>query len=170
MKYICVFLILLTLKGYAQYPFEKFPVKKYDSVKFKTTGEFDDPTLVNIAHYKNYTIKLIRDTSVLLGGKILLYYKGKLIKSADGDFGGVMRAADFPLYLEDINGDGIPDIVFKTWNSGAAGLASSHTYYTCFIKKANTNFQVLNFESFYDRSERQYDFDNSGSYLIIGQS
>jgi len=170
MKYICAFLLLLTFNGYAQYPFEKFPVKKCDSVAFKAIGEFDDPALVNIVHYKNYTIKLINDSTVALGGKILLYYKGKLIKTAEGDFGGVMREADFPLYIEDINGDGIPDFFFKTWNSGGTGLASEHVYYTCFIKKDNAKFQVLKFESFYDQSQKQYQIGKDGNYVIIGRS
>jgi hypothetical protein len=162
--------MLLAFKGYAQYPFEKFPVKKYDSVKFKAIGEFDDPDLVNIARYKNYTIRLIRDSTAHLGGKILLYYKGKLIKSATGDFGGVMREADFPLYIEDINSDGIPDFVFKTLNSTGTGLAGADVYYTCFIKKGTTDFRVVKFESFYDQSQKQYQFSKDGNPVIIGQS
>jgi hypothetical protein len=169
MKYIFFILVLLTLKGYAQYPFEKFPVKKYDSVAFKLVGEDFDTTSVDYAHYKNYTIKLVRDKSAQLGGKILLYYKGKLIKTADGHF-GMIRSADFPLYIEDVNGDGIPDFVFKTFNSAGTGLAGAHIYNTWFIKKSNNDFQTIQFQSFYDKPERQYKFDGKGNYITIGQS
>ena len=55
MKFIVV-LRFVTLKV-TQYPFEKYPVKKYDSVAFKTVDVNDSTQMV--IQYKNYTIKLL---------------------------------------------------------------------------------------------------------------
>lgn len=53
----------------------------------------------------------------------MLYYKNILVKKAIGYFVRV-DAVSFPLYIEDINDDGRPDFIVKTYSEAAAGLAS----------------------------------------------
>jgi hypothetical protein len=167
MRYVCFCLLLLAFKGHAQYPFEKFPVKKYDSVKFKII-DVDDNHQMGVAQYENYTVKITETTELTDGGKISIYFKGKLIKSVNGDFIRV-GAVYFPLYLEDIDDDGIPDFIIQCYSAGASGLASSHVYNTCFLKRGSQKFKVLRFESFYQHPQREYEF-KPGKYAIIGQS
>jgi len=166
MKFLCALLLVISFKSYAQYPFEKYPVKSYDSVRMKIIY-IDENHRKGLAKYKDFTIKLEEEKG-LEGGKILLYKKGKLLNKVDGDFVRA-DAADFPVYIEDVNNDGKPDLIVETYGASAAGLASAQLYTTCFISKADNTFNVLQFESFYDKPQKEYQFDKN-NYLIVGES
>lgn len=165
MKLLCAIILLLSAKCFAQYPFEKFPTKKYDSIKF-IRGELNDSTETATAHYKNYTVKLI-DGTLDNGGTIELFFKNKLIKKLSGDFVNMTYITDF-LYVEDINNDGRLDFIINTYCGGCAGLACSNMYTTFLINKGTANFHVISYAGFYDKPQKEYVFNNS--YKIIGQS
>jgi hypothetical protein len=167
MKFIWILLVFVASKSYAQYTFEKYPAKKYDSVSFKTS-DINDSTQMAVASYKNYTIKLI-EVGGLDGGSILLYFKNKLIKKADGAFARITYAT-FPLYIEDINNDGRFDFIIATYYGGAAGLASSNIFTTFFSNKGNNRFSSVSYGSFYSGPQKEYQFNHDGKYEIIGQS
>jgi len=171
MKLVCALLLLVSLKGFAQYLFEKYSVKKYDSVSFKVV-DVNDSTQIAIAKYKSYTVKLLEgnpeDPNGIDGGTILLYFKNKLIKKVNGDFSRITYVIK-TLYVEDIDNNGKPDFKIETYYGGCTGLACSRIS-SIFLLNNGHHFQSIDFESFYNFPQKEYEFDHDGNYEIVGQS
>ncbi|MFI5162665.1 MAG: hypothetical protein ACHQHN_15405 [Sphingobacteriales bacterium] len=165
MRLSCLILLLLSAKCFAQYPFEKNRVKKYDSIKF-VKSKINDSNEMAIAHYKNYTIKLV-DGTLDNGGAVELYLKNKLIKKFNGYFVNMTYITDF-LYVEDIDNDGRPDFIINTYNGACGGLACSNIYTTYLMNKGKGNFRIISYEGFYNKPQKEYLFN--GAYRVIGQS
>lgn len=166
MKIVLAFLLLVSLRSYAQYPFEKYPAIKYDTAAFKIIEGKGKYTNVAVARYKNYRIELLehplKDSS-----NLLVYFKDKLIKKINrGEF--VTTYLDGPLQIADFNGDGKLDFKIIIANVGAAGLASSRESKIYLFNKGNNKFSKIEIFDFFRNSER--DIDHKNRYEIIAQS
>lgn len=175
MKFLCALLLLVSVKGFAQYPFEKYASKKYDSVLFKTIS-VNGSTNVFVAKYKGYRIELL-ELRLKDSSNLLLYYKNKLIQKIKGDdFLSPYIQENQPLYISDINGDGLVDFKFASANIGASGLASYRIFMFYLFNRGKNKFSLISFGDFFDGSRegygspKEYQFQTGGKYEIIGQS
>lgn len=165
MKFVLTFLLLVSFKTYAQYPFEKYPAIKYDSAAFKIIEGKGEYTNIAIARYKNYRIELL-EHSLKDSSNLLVYFKDKLIKKIKwGEF--VSTYLDGTLQIADIDGDGKLDFKINVWNVGAAGLASSRESKIYLFNKGNNKFSKIEILDFFPHVER--DINNKGKYEIIAQ-
>lgn len=174
-KLICVLLLLLSVKSYAQYPFEKYPAIKYDSVSIVNHGtEYHKGFLTThkkgfrrIATYKSYKLVFLCDSDTLQDGtNALLYHNGRIIKhmklevSIDDDW------FQTPLFIGDIDGNGLPDFKIIIGNNGN-GFAASYETKVYLLNQGNDKFKLISFMDLFENTER--DFDHDGSYNIIGE-
>ena len=153
----CALLLLIPLRSFAQYPFEIYPAKKYDLVSFKIIKVIG-ATQMAVANYISYTIKLVEGR---FDGSILLYFKKKLIKKINGDFESFIQLT-FPLYIEDVNGDGKFDLIIDS-NGGGSGLASSNISSTYLANEGYNHFRATIYPGFYRKPQKEYDFNHDGN-------
>jgi hypothetical protein len=169
MKFLCVILLFVSAKCFAQYPFEKYPVKKCDSIKFKVTDLETDSSNTSIAtaDYKDYKIKILEGHTLKDDSNILLYFKGKLIKKITAFHLGMMEEP-FPLYIYQRNGK--TDFLISYFNGDGTGLASARVCKLYLLNIHENLFKAVSFMDFYSNPGRQYGFDSSGNYEIVCQS
>jgi hypothetical protein len=167
MKLIFVLLLLCSLKSFAQYPFEKYPALKYTKVPFRIIHQKNGNTNVAVATYLGYRFEML-EKSLTDSTNLLVYFKNSLIKKVVSDFTTTLSIAE-PLYVGDINGDGLPDfkIVYQNDGSGLAGSLVTKLY---LFNTCNNHFKRISFCDFYCKSKNEYDFNGDGNYEILGQN
>lgn len=166
MKLWCALLLLMSAKCFAQYPFEKLPSIKYDTVSFNVLKGKTNYTDVAYAKYKDYRVELL-ERRLKDSSNILIYFKNKLIQKINGDI-FVSTYLDGPLYIADYNHDGLIDFKIVVANVGAAGLASSRETKMYLLNKGDNKFAYIYFCDFFNNKER--DIDHKGRYEVIAQS
>jgi hypothetical protein len=165
MKFLCVILLFVSAKCFAQYPFEKFPKLKYDSVLFKRIA-VTEKNNVFIANYKDYKIELL-ELPLKDSTNLLIYRNSKLIQKIKSDI-FLYPYLDEMLYVADIDGNGLIDFKFTSGNVGASGLASSRVFKFYLFNKGNNRFLPIVLGDFFSYKERQ--LLPGKSYVIVGQS
>jgi len=173
MRYIFAFafLMLFILKGYAQYPFEKFPAIKYDSAEIINHGKTYNHGFYitrskgfkRIASYKNYKLVFLSDSDILKDGtNALLYHKNHIIKRMCFDNTWLEQH----VYIADIDGNGLPDFKIIVDNDGN-GFAADYETKVYLFNEGNDVFKLIAFTDLFSNIER--DFNHDGNYEIIGQ-
>ncbi len=168
---ICAILLLISIKSIAQYPFEKNKAITYTKVIFKQGATKKDSARMFFANYKSYRLEL---TGKWLNinedrSKFLLFYKNKLIKTGWSYIDDSMLYQLEPLYIADINGDGLPDFKVAAINDGS-GLAGSRVIKIFLFAQDKKHFKMISFGDFYGHSNKEYDFNHDGNYEILGQN
>lgn len=168
---ICALLVLISFTSNAQYPFEKNRVITYTEVIFKKGNPKKGYSTMFFANYKNYRLELTgkwininEDRS-----KFFLFYKNKLIKTGWSYIDDNMLRQLEPLYIADINGDGLSDFKIAAAND-ASGLAGSRVTKIFLFAQDKSHFKMISFGDFYGHSNKEYDFNNDGNYEILGQN
>jgi hypothetical protein len=165
MKFLCAILLFVSAKCFAQYPFEKYPKLKYDSVLLKRIARTEKSN-VFIANYKDYKIELL-ELPLKDSTNLLIYRKKKLIQKIKSDI-FLYPYLDEMLYVADIDGNGLIDFKFTSGNVGASGLASSRIFKFYLFNKGGGRFTPVILGDFFSYKERQL-LPGKG-YAIIGQS
>jgi hypothetical protein len=175
MKLICALLLLISFKSYTQYPFEKYPAIKFDSVKIVNHGtEYHDGFLAThkkgfrrVAAYKGYRLVFLCDSDTLKdGSNALLYHNSRIIKRMTLSVSMDNDGFDLPVYIGDIDGNGLPDFKITIENSGN-GFAASYATKIYLFNQGKDIFKMISFMDLFSNKER--DFNNDGNYEIIGE-
>lgn len=181
-------LTFLTLQGFGQFPFEKYPAIQYREIK--NWKVYDKCQTENKIHYtltipefyKNQDSLTIRLTSLSDNtdtSYIRVYRNSKQIQLfiepyniGSGFECNKIGPAPQTLYLEDINGDGLNDLKILIPENGACG---GYNYYATVIylfQKTDGTFTKISFTDlmmeYINRPER--DIDGDGNYEIITQT
>lgn len=157
-----IFLLCIAVKGYAQYPFEKYPAIKYKTLVFDKSISETDSLLTAKASYLNYNIILTQkedsDTA-----HVVISYKSKLISDFIIGADNAMALQD-TAYIADIDGNGYPDFKILYFNLGS-GLATSLEHKLYCFNEGNKRFNSFFYIDFFSFPER--DINGDGNYEII---
>ncbi|GAB3925859.1 hypothetical protein [Mucilaginibacter myungsuensis] len=150
---------------FAQYPIEKYPAIKYDTVNIKHGEDKRAEGFTGIARYKDYEIKFL-GSQLSDSSNILLYHKGRVIKKIklEVDIANIFLTS--PIFIADIDGNGLLDFKIDMPNDGSGNAANYETKIYLFNKGSN-RFDAFSFYDLFSNLER--DIDHDGSYEIIGQ-
>jgi hypothetical protein len=159
-----IIILLFSVKAFAQYPFEKYPVMKYTKVPFAVSQNEKDSSFTAIGTYKNYILKL-HAFSTGDSSQISISYKDKLVQVFNSDAVDLITVHN-PIYIGDIDGNGLADFKLDFFNNGA-GLAGSLERKVYLFNNGKNHFKMISFMDFFDNVER--DFNHDGNFEIIGQ-
>ena len=167
MRLLCLILLLLSAKCFAQYPFEKLPVRKFDSVTFKVHYT-KDSTQIAVARYGDYKFEIF-ERRLNGGSNIILYSKGRVIKRIKGIFSmaNCVLQTMAPLYTYTENGK--TNFIISYGNEVGTGLAGSRVAKVYLIEKENKSFVATSFGDFWERPFNQYALSQNGTYQIVAQ-
>jgi hypothetical protein len=165
MKWLVLILFMFSLKAFAQYPFEKYLAIKYVEVPFKIIHFKKDSSSVATARYKDYKVSIFVP-ALGDGTNLILYRNGKVIKRIKEEDIEVIIIQN-PLYIADINGDGLIDFKIDLFNNGS-GIAGSLEKKIYLFNQGKNYYKEISFMDFFSYTER--DFDGDGNFEIISQS
>jgi hypothetical protein len=178
--YIIISLVTLAFNSLGQYPFEKYPAKKYEIIsnwKEDQTNKNENRFLLTIPKFFNsqdsLTILLTSVANGLDSSFITLFRNGKQIQRFFEPMTFDINVFS-PVRIADINGDGVLDckLLIPYMGNGLAALNTRIIY--LFLHKDNkftkiSYLDMINSDHAGDnRSER--DFNNDGNYEIITTS
>lgn len=179
-NFLIFFIFIFSFVTKAQYPFEKYKAIKYKEYKkWKTivdskdslpmTREITIPDFYN----KKTSLKIKQELKIALPDSIEyseleIYKNDKLIKKFKVATHSISEP--LPVFMEDINGDGLNDlkIIYPNYGSGAFNYYCKTVL--LFQNKNGAFNQIIYtdiFEEFENKPER--DFNNDGKYEIITQ-
>jgi hypothetical protein len=157
-----IFLLCVSVKGYAQYSFEKYPAIKYKKLVFDKSNSETDSSITAKTSYLDYNITLTQkeesDTA-----HVVITYKRKIISDFTIGADYVMALQD-TAYVADIDGNGFPDFKILYYNMGS-GLASSLEHKLYCFNEGNKRFNKFFYIDFFNFAER--DINGDGNYEII---
>lgn len=165
MRLLCLILLFVSAKCFAQYPFEKLPVRKVDSVPFHIAKLKGKSSYIAVARYKTYRVEVLEDT-LQDGSNILLFHNNKLVKRAKDSTHWIPMPL-YPLYIYH-NEDRINFLV--AYHNDGNGLAAYHICKVYLSNVSRNNYQVMSYLDFYQKPSCQYQFSENSSYEIVCQS
>jgi len=165
MKWLPLLLFMCSFNAFAQYPFEKYPAIKYDTATIKSVKSKYDQGFKAVAIYKNYKFIFLGER-LPDSSNILLYYKKHIIKRINHSADMRVLFLQNPIYIADIDGNGLKDFKIDMGNDGS-GAAADYEHKIYLFQQKKNRFKKLSFVDLFSNTER--DFNHDGNFEIIGQ-
>lgn len=179
-KYFILLLLAVSCWSYAQYPYEKFPAPEYEEYRnwelydWTETKQTVNHTLAIDQFFENgdtLIIQLTSFTSNWDNPSMIRIFRNKeqIQKLAEQMFFSTLNTGFEPIYIADINGDGLKDIKIITPSMGC-GIAGLNVKVIYLFQTEDSKFNKVSFTDKMIGNRAERDFDSDGKYEIITMS
>lgn len=174
--YFTIFLLISSF-SFSQFPFEKLPSTKYKEYKNWKLYDWLDTkkkvhhTLTIDSFFENGQSLTVQLTSLFTYSETtstirLFCDKKEICKFSESILFSTINTGHDPLYVGDINGDGLKDLKIVIPYMGN-GIAAMNVRVIYLFQTKNSTFKKISFTDKMNSIRPEYDFDGDGNHEII---